>query len=90
MNEEEKAALLSSFNEMKSDISRFRENIYDLRQDMQANTHMTEAMWVVFQEARSGFKVLGYLGTALKWIGSIAAAIGACIALIGKIRGGWL
>lgn len=50
--------------------------------DLKANTQITQEIRDIFAAVRSGFKVLGWLGTAAHWIGKIALAVGA-------IAGAW-
>ena len=42
--------------------------------NLQANTAMTAEVRDLLSAFKGGFKVLGWLGLALKWVGAIAAA----------------
>ena len=44
------------------------------------NTAMTSELLDIFKAVKGGFKVLGWLGTAAKWVGGICAAIAAAYA----------
>lgn len=48
-----------------------------LEASLEENSSMTSELLEIFKAVKGGFKVLGWLGTALKWSLSIAAAAGA-------------
>ncbi|WP_457321643.1 hypothetical protein [Roseateles sp. P5_E11] len=41
----------------------------------------------LFQAVRGGFKVLGWLGTAAKWVAGVAAAVSALWVLFHQVNG---
>lgn len=49
---------------------------------MEENTGMTRDIRDLMLTARTGFKVLGWVGTGARWVGGIAAAIAAVYSLI--------
>jgi len=49
----------------------------DLRVELAANTVATQEILDLMKAVKTGFKVLGWLGTGAKWIGGIAAAASA-------------
>lgn len=48
-----------------------------IEDEMAINTEITTEIRDLLAAAKLGFKVLGYLGSGVKWVGSIAAAVGA-------------
>lgn len=51
------------------------QQMVQLRMDLERNTEVTEEIRDMVRAARAGFKVLGWLGTALKWTATAGAAI---------------
>lgn len=46
-----------------------------MRSDLGRNTEVTDEIRDILKAARAGFKVLGWLGTGLKWLAGFAAAL---------------
>lgn len=60
-----------------------------IREDLKKNSEMTvkintmtEEMVDLFAAAKGAFKVLGWIGTAVKWIGGVAVAVAGVWALV--------
>lgn len=56
----------------------------ELRQvktDLQENTELTGELVMILNACKGGFKVLGWIGVIIKWIGGVAIAITALITL---------
>jgi hypothetical protein len=45
------------------------------------NTKITKEIKETFDAVKGGFKVLGWIGVAVKWVGSIAGGVAAVFAL---------
>lgn len=56
----------------------FSERITNIETSLEANTAVTHEVRDLLDAFRGGFKVLGWLGLGLKWLGGIATA---CVAL---------
>lgn len=52
------------------------------------NTKLTKEIKETFDAVKGGFKVLGWIGHAVKWIGSIAGGLAAVYALYYSITHG--
>ena len=52
------------------------------------NTRLTKDILDMFSAVKGGFRVLGWVGVAAKWIGGIAGAVAAVWALIYSITHG--
>lgn len=64
------------------------EQVIGLRLDLERNTEATEDIRDVMQAARAGFRVLGWLGTALKVLATIGAALVTIIGIWQALRNG--
>jgi hypothetical protein len=64
------------------------EQMIGMRLDLGRNTEATEDIRDVMQAARAGFRVLGWLGTALKVIATIGAALVTIIGIWQALRNG--
>ena len=64
------------------------EQLIGLRLDLERNTEATEDIRDVMQAAHAGFRVLGWLGTALKVLATIGAALVTIIGIWQALRNG--
>ena len=62
------AALQEGHTELKAQVA-------EMRVELAKNSEITGEIREVMVAARTGFKVLGWLGQALKWGGALAAGI---------------
>ena len=71
-------------NESKSDLGELRDRVGKLEQSMAENTAATNRIESnvseivdLFRLSKGGFRVLGHIGSVLKWVMGIAASIAA-------------
>lgn len=76
-----------------SDLGDLRDRVGNLERGLAENTAATKRiesdtseMVEMFRLSKSGFKVLGYIGSAIKWTAGIAAAVATAWV---AIRGGF-
>jgi len=89
-------AALAVVRQEQSQISNeIRQEQAELRAELKKNTEVTSEiktqtgeLIVFFEAAKGGFKVLGWLGTAIKFLGGIAAACVGIYALVQAILHG--
>jgi len=74
---EQIAELTINQQDVSKQLSRGVARIKSLEDAMSANTQATVEILDVMSGLKSGFKVLGWLGMALKWAGAIVGAITA-------------
>lgn len=80
----EQAVLRRDHTDFRTAQEAFREEQQEFRKDLKANTAMTakintmtEEMVDLFSAAKGAFKVLGWIGTMVKWVSGVAVAAGA-------------
>lgn len=73
---------LRRFQEIESQLARGAERMAALERELRDNTTVTREVRELMELGRNGFKVLGWLGVAAKWVGSLAAAAAAVWALV--------
>lgn len=80
-------------DQLNSDIGELRDRVGRLEQGLAENTAATKRiesdtteMVEMFRLSKSGFKVLGHIGSAIKWAAGIAAAVATAWV---AIRGGF-
>ena len=60
-----------------------------IREDLAKNTSSTAELVDLFMTAKGAFRLLGWIGSAVKWVSGIAIAIGVLFAILksgGDIR----
>lgn len=65
---------------VSDDLQQLTKRIETIETEMRANTGITREVRDLMELGRSGLRVLGWVGTAVKWFGGIAAAIAAIYA----------
>ncbi len=76
------AALVLVVEEMKADQAEFRAELKKNSELTAKINTMTEEMVDLFAAAKGAFRVLGWFGTCVKWLGGIAGAGAALWALL--------
>jgi hypothetical protein len=69
--------ILRRFEEIQDRLDRGSDRMKALELELRANTATTNEVRELLVLGRSGFKVLGWFGKAVKWVGGIFAAGGA-------------
>jgi hypothetical protein len=69
--------VIRRFEAIEDRLDRGSERMKALELELQANTATTREVRELMELGRNGFKVLGWLGGAAKWLGGLAAAGGA-------------
>lgn len=70
-------ALVAAIDAMQNEQREFRAELRKNSELTAKINEMTEEMVDLFAAAKGAFKVLGWIGTGVKWIGGVAAALGA-------------
>ncbi len=70
----ERRALATAIEEIRSVQAEFRTELTKNSELTAKNNKMTEEMFDIFSAAKGAFKLLGWIGAAIKWAGIIAAA----------------
>ena len=85
----ERTALAVSIDEIRKEQERFRAELTWNSKELAENSKLTKSVdertteiVELFGKAKGAFAVLGWIGTAVKWVGGIAMAAGAIYALI--------
>lgn len=73
---------------MSDDIEQIRERLGAIEDELRANSEATRQVLEIFQAVRGGIKVLGWLGTAARWITGMAVFAGVCYGAWLKATGG--
>lgn len=70
--------------ELKENHMRLQQEFIRVNAALNENTQLTKRIAAdtsglidIFKAAEGGFKVLGWMGTAIKWVASVGAAVGA-------------
>lgn len=66
-------------NELRKGAGRMAKIEANLKQ----NTELTSELLSIFAACKGGFKVLGWIGTCVKWIAGLAAAVGVIATALG-------
>ena len=85
----ERSALAASIEEIRKEQERFRSELAENSKELAENSKLTKSVdektteiVELFGKAKGAFAVLGWIGTAVKWIGGIAMAAGAIYAFV--------
>jgi hypothetical protein len=73
---------LRRFQEIEAQLAKGGRRMEAIERELRDNTSVTREVRELMELGRSGFKVLGWLGVAAKWVGSLAAAAAAVWALV--------
>ena len=73
---------LRRFEEIEAQLAKGAERMTAIERELRDNTTVTREVRELMELGRNGFKVLGWLGIAAKWVGSLAAAAAAVWALV--------
>jgi hypothetical protein len=65
---------------MAVDFHAFNERLLVVEANLARNNEMTALLLELFSAAKTGFKVLGWVGEAVKWVGMIAGGAAAIYA----------
>lgn len=81
-------ALVASIDALKADQAEIRAELKANSEMTATNVASTKEMVEIFGLAKGGFKVLGWIGTAVKWVGGLATACIGIYALVQAILHG--
>lgn len=70
----------SEFGRLQEGHEAMKLDIAEMRVELSANTAITSEIREVLTAARTGFKVIGWLGSFVKWGAAIAAPVLAAMA----------
>lgn len=70
------AALLAAIDELRKEQAQLREEMRKNAELTAQNTAATNEIVDLFQAAKGAFRVIGWVGTAVKWVGAVTAAGG--------------
>lgn len=73
--------VIGRLDEINDRLNRGSERMSSIETELRSNTDTTRDVRELMELGRNGFKVLGHIGTAVKWLGGIAAALVACWSL---------
>lgn len=87
--EEQRPAVRSFSNEQMAQIQLvvqgavqpMQQELGQMRYDLDENNAKTREMYEMFSTAKGGLKVVGYVGTLLKWAAGVGAGIAALMAI---------
>lgn len=65
----------SEFGRLQEGHEAMKLEITEMRVELAANTEITNQIKEVLEAARTGFKVIGWLGALVKWGAAIAAPV---------------
>lgn len=84
MNEQDKAAIHARLMQLEVGQTNLEVGQASMQTELAVNTRMTTGLQQdvaevldILDTAKSGFKVLGVMGTVIKWTASLLAAVGA-------------
>lgn len=69
--------VIRRFESIEDRLDRGSDRMKAIEIELHENTKTTKEVRELLELGRNGFKVLGYLGTAAKWVTAIAAAVAA-------------
>ena len=69
-------------------MKRIEKSVDDNTKITKANTEMTGQLLELMQAAKAGFRVAGWVGTAVRWLGRLAAAVATILALWHMVKNG--
>ncbi len=70
----ERKALAAAIEELRREQVDIRDELKKNGELTKKNNEMTQEMFDIFSAAKGAFKLLGWIGSAIKWTGIIAAA----------------
>lgn len=68
--------------EIEDRLDKGSKRMQDLRNELAANTVITNEVRELLEVGKNGLKVLGWIGVGAKWVGAIAGALVAVWSLI--------
>lgn len=69
--------VIRRFEAIEDRLDRGSDRMKAIEQELRENTDTTKEVRELLEVGRSGFKVLGWMGAAAKWLGGVAVAVGA-------------
>lgn len=86
--EETRADLEKQLDGMHDRITSVEQSVTDNTRITSSVREDTRELLDIIKSVKGGFKVMGWLGAALKWAGGIAAAFAGIYAFVRNIKGG--
>lgn len=78
--------VIRRFEAIEDRLDRGSDRMKAIEVELRENTDTTKEVRELLEVGRSGFKVLGWIGVAAKWLGGVAVAVGAIWSLLHGVQ----